>query len=398
MNGIFSTFVLSKTLNNMIEIIKNLIFNERTELKDALRLPLCRKLYKDVKKSKGAEIAEKEALLLCNDVLWAKFISQYENRTWGQKYSLPVTGNEYDWRWVIAQLTDCTSYDEEDDNSRVHILSALYASSVCFNIEYSDECLIDYYKEIRHSTIDTWPKLLEFDGVMEIVKIAPIEKWPPLLEIEFHSFSRRLRELIVSELYYQAKSRNELNKVGDLLNAYVFHFRNYQIVPEYDFLCRIKIELQEAEAERLHRLSEEEEGKTLILRRAGKNLDTNTLKNTLERMLSNGDIPSGKRDGYVWYAVWLFFKKNKFLKEGSQGAFHRLMKSWFPGADYGNDDKMRIYNSEYLEKYNWQIWKYEDFKKTSKIKTSERGFNAIKKLYEELEHAINVTELWVGLY
>ncbi|SEF48726.1 hypothetical protein SAMN05216354_0637 [Xylanibacter ruminicola] len=80
----------------MIEKVKSLIFNERTELKDALRLPLCRKLYKDVKKSKGAEIAEKEALLLCNDVLWAKFISQYENRTWGQKYSLPVTGNEYD--------------------------------------------------------------------------------------------------------------------------------------------------------------------------------------------------------------------------------------------------------------------------------------------------------------
>ena len=161
---------------------------------------------------------------------------------------------------------------------------------------------------------------------------------------------------------------------------------------------RIKIELQEAEVERLHRLSDEEEGKTLVMRRAGKNLDTNTLKVTLEKMLSNGDIPSGKRDGYVWYAVWLFFKKNKLLKEDSQGAFHRLMKSWFPGTDYGNDDKMRIYNSEYLEKYNWQIWKYEEFKKTSKIKTSERGFNAIKKLYEELERTINITDLWVGLY
>ena len=396
--GFFSIFVLSKMSNNMIEKVKNLIFNERTELKDALRLPLCKKLYIEVKKNKGEELAKKETLLLCNDVLWAMFISLYENREWKQKCSLPVTGKESDWRWVMAQLTDCTSYDEEKGNGLIHIMASLYASSVCFDVDYRDECLTEYYKEIRYSTIKTWPKLLEFDGVMEIVKIAPVEKWPPLLEIEFHSFSRRLRELIVSELYYQAKSKNELNKVRDLLNAYVFHFRNYQIVPEYDFLCRIKIELQEAEAERLHRISDEEEGKTLILRRAGKNLDTNTLKNTLEKMLINGDIPSGKRDGYVWYAVWLFFKKNKLLKEDSQGAFHRLMKSWFPEADYGNDDKMRIYNSEYLQKYNWQIWKYEEFKKTSKIKTSERGFNAIKKLYEELEHTVNISELWVGLY
>lgn len=382
----------------MIEKVKSLIFNERTELKDALRLPLCRKLYKEVKKTKGAEIAKIETLLLCNDVLWAKFISLFENREWGHKYSLPVTGNEYDWRWVMAQLTDCTINNEKKENGLVNIMASLYACSVYFDVDYKDECLTEYYKEIRNSTIETWPKLLEFNGTMEIVKIAPVGKWPPLLEIEFHSFSRELRELIVSELYFQAKSKNELGKVGDLLNAYVFHFRNYQIVPEYDFLCRIKIELQEAEAERLHRLSDEEEGKTLILRRAGKNLDTNTLKKTLETMLSNGDIPSGRRDGYVWYAVWLFFKKNKLLKEDSQGAFHRLMRSWFPGTDYGNDDKMRIYNSEYFEKNNWQIWKYEEFKKTSKIKTSERGFNAIKKLYEELEHAIIITKLWVGLY
>ena len=382
----------------MIENVKNLVFNERTEIKDALKLPLCKKLYKAVKETQGAEIAKKETLLLCNDVLWAMFISLFENREWRQKYTLPVTGTSYDWRWVMAQLTDCTSYDEEKENGLVHIMASLYASSVCFDVDYQDECLIKYYKEIRYSTIETWPKLLEFNGIMEIEKIAPVNKWPPLLEIGFHSFSRKLRELIVSELYFQAKSGNELSKVGDLLNAYVFHFRNYQIVPEYVFLCRIKIELQEAEAERLHRLSDEEEGKTLILRRAGKNLDTNTIKNTLEVMLSDGDIPSGKRDGYVWYAVWLFFKKNRLLKDDSQGAFHRLMKSWFPGSDYGNDDRMRIYNSEYLENNNWQIWKYEEFKRTAKIKTSERGFYAIKKLYEEMEHAINITKLWVGLY
>lgn len=382
----------------MIEKIKNLIFHERTELKDALRLPLCKRLYEEVKKDKGVETAEKETLLLCNDVLWAKFISLFENGEWGQKYPLPVTGKEYDWRWVMAQLTDCMPYDDEKNNGLINIMASLYASSVYFDVNYKDDILLDYYKKIRFSTIETWPKLFEFNGVTEIVKIAPIEKWPPFLEIGFHSFSRKLRELIVSELYFQAKSKNELGKVGDLLNAYVYHFRNYQIVPEYDFLCRIKIELQEAEVERLHRLSDEEEGKTLILRRAGKNLDTNSLKNTLEIMLSNGDIPSGKRDGYVWYAVWLFFKKNKLLKEDSQGAFHRLMKSWFPRTDYGNDDKMRIYNSEYLEKYNWQVWKYEEFKKTSKIKTSERGFNAIKKLYEELEHTVIIAELWVGLY
>ena len=233
---------------------------------------------------------------------------------------------------------------------------------------------------------------------MEIVKIATIDNWPPLLDVGFFSLSRKLRELIVGELYYHAQSKEELCKVRDLLNAYVFHFRNYQMVPEYNFLCRIKIELQEAEVEKLHQLQNEEEGKTLVLRRAGKNLDTNVLKNTLESMLNRGDIPSGKRDGYVWYAVWLFFKKNRLLANDSQGAFHRLLKCWFPDADYGNDDKMRIYNSMYLENNNWQIWKYNEFKMTANIKASERGFNAIRKLYEELEHSIIIDDLWRQLF
>lgn len=381
----------------MIEKVKSLVFNERSELKDALRLPLCKKLYQSLKKTEGIDFAKKETLLLCNDVLWAKYISLFENRDWGQKFTLPVSGTSYDWRWVLAQLTDCTSYDEEKDDKLVNIMASLYATSVCFDVDYQDRILFERYKEIRYRTIDSWPKLLEFNGVMEIVKIAPIDKWPPLLDVGFFSLSRKLRELIVSELYYHARSKEELCKVKDLLNAYVFHFRNYQMVPEYNFLCRIRIELQEAEAENLHKLLNEEEGKTLVLRRAGKDLDTNYIKNTLETMLNKGDIPSGKRDGYVWYAVWLFFKKNRLLKDDSQGAFHRLMKCWFPGADYGNDDKMRIYNSEYLVNNPWQIWKYNEFKKTAKIKASERGFNAIRKLYEELEHSIIIDDLWRGV-
>ena len=115
-------------------------------------------------------------------------------------------------------------------------------------------------------------------------------------------------------------------------------------------------------------------------------------------MRNKGDIPSGKRNGYVWYAVWLFLKKNRLLNNNSQGAFHRLMKCWFPNADYGNDDKMRIYNSEYLENNRWQIWKYNEFKKTANIKASERGFNAIRELYEELEHSIIIDKLWRQLF
>ena len=382
----------------MNDIIKRLTFNKRTNIKEALLLPLCKKLYNKLVDTKGKEYAEIEALALCNDVLWAKYISLFENRDWGQKYTLQVSGLSYDWRWVLAQLTDCTSYDEEKDDSLVNIMASLYATSVIFDVDYQDKVLVERYKEIRYRTIDSWPKLFEFNGVMEIVRIASIDKWPPLLDVGFFSLSRKLRELIVSELYYHAQSKEDLCKVRDLLNAYVFHFRNYQMVPEYNFLCRIKIELQEAEAEKLHQLKDEEEGKTLVLRRAGKNLDTNVLKNTLESMLNKGDIPSGKRNGYVWYAVWLFLKKNRLLNNNSQGAFHRLMKCWFPNADYGNDDKMRIYNSEYLENNRWQIWKYNEFKKTANIKASERGFNAIRELYEELEHSIIIDKLWRQLF
>lgn len=213
------------------------------------------------------------------------------------------------------------------------------------------------------------------------------------LHLDWEEITQGFSKQIINEILHLWESYEEKSKVINLIE----HARKSRWSKTNNDDTAKKVvpySARKTEEESLHLSPDEEEKKTLVLRRAGKSLDTKALKNTLETMLDVGDIPSGKRDGYVWYAVWLFLKKSNLLHDYSQSAFHRLMMSWFPGADYGNDDKMRRYNSEYLEKHNCQIWKYEEFKESAKPKTSERGFDAIKKLYEDLEHTIKITDIW----
>lgn len=212
--------------------------------------------------------------------------------------------------------------------------------------------------------------------------------------LNWNEITQGFSKLTITEILDLWESEDEKSKVIKLIEHARKSLRSKNNDDDNATRVASHNTLEAEEEERFHQLFYEEEKKTLVLHRAGKKLDTNVLKNTLEKMLNEGDIPSGEREGYVWYAVWLFFKKNKLLKNDSQAAFHRLIKSWIPESDFGNDDKMRRYNSEYLENNNWQIWKYNEFKITAKTKTSEKGFNAIKKLYEELDYSINITDLW----
>ena len=68
----------------MNDTIKKLIFSEKTNIKDAFKLPLCEILYNNVIEAKGKEYAEREALSLCNDVQWAIFIEHFEDHSWEQ--------------------------------------------------------------------------------------------------------------------------------------------------------------------------------------------------------------------------------------------------------------------------------------------------------------------------
>ena len=70
------------------------------------------------------------------------------------------------------------------------------------------------------------------------------------------------------------------------------------------------------------------------------------------------------------------------------------MDCWFPNCGYGDDDRMRVYNSIYLERYRWQIWKYKEFKRTAKSKTTKRGFEAIRNLSEDLEKTLDLQIVW----
>lgn len=182
----------------MNNVIKQLIFNEQTNLKEAFRLPLCEKLYNDCEESKGKAFAEREALSLCNDVLWAIFIEHFEDYSWERKYPIPVTGESYDWRWVIAQLTDTNldTYDDVYTEDLYDIYDCICESTASFEFDYRDEKLIELYSSIRRQTQKTWPQLVDLMGYFEVLRIASVNEWPSFLSIDFlryhQNFVKRL--------------------------------------------------------------------------------------------------------------------------------------------------------------------------------------------------------------
>ncbi len=396
----------------MNSVIKQLIFNEQTNLKEAFRLPLCEKLYNDCVESKGKGFAEREALSLCNDVLWAIFIEHFEDHSWERKYPIPVTGESYDWRWVIAQLTD-TNFDTYDDvftEDLYDIYDCICESTASFEFDYRDEKLIELYSSIRRQTQKTWAQLVGMVGYFEVLRIANVNEWPSLLSLEFYTLPSKLRETIINELSRQCLTYKDACHLKDLLEEYVYHFSNFDFLPEYPLLCRTIVEIQKYERIKHNELTKRVESKVLELKRGNKALNTDVLRDYLQKFIDMGIIPVDKRHGFIWYSVWLFFKKRDLLKDKSQSAFEELMSAWFPGCGYGKGDSMRRYNSDFLEKSNWQIWEYKYFKEEkekkdhskgnndNKRRYSESGFNEIKELYRTLDTYIKPKSYWMKLY
>ena len=396
----------------MNDIIKRLTFNKRTNIDDAFLLPLCKKLYNKLVDTKGKKYAETEALALCNDVLWAIFIENFEDHAWDQKYPIPVSGTSYDWRWVIAQLTDTNidTYDEDDSDDLYDYYGFICDSSSSFEFDYRDEKLIELYACIRGETKKTWPKLLDYSGYFETLKVANVSEWPSLLSIEFYSLTSRFRVIIINEIAMQCLTYKDACRMKELLEEYVYYFQNFYILPEYPLLCRTIVELQKYERIKHDESMKRVESKVLELKRGNKALNTDYIIDFLQKLIDTDIIPVDKRHGFVWYAVWLFFKKMELLKDKSQSAFEELMSVWFPGCGYGKSDLMRRYNSKFLENCKWQIWDYKYFKqekedkkkdknkKSSKDRYSQSGFEEIKELYRTLETYLKPKNYWIKLY
>ena len=393
----------------MNDVIKQLIFYKRSNIEEAFQLPLCKRLYNELVETKGVEYATGEALALCNDVLWAIFIGEFEDHTWDQKYPIPVTGTSYDWRWVIAQLTDTNieTYYEDDSIDVYDYYGFIYDSSFSFEFDYRDEKLMELYTNIRGETQKSWPKLLDYCGYFETLKVANVNKWPSLLSIEFYSLTSKLRKIIIDDIASQCMTYKDACRLKDLLEEYVYHFQNFYLLEEYPLLCRTIVEIQKKEW-RTHKESMKNiESKVLELKRGHKSLNTEYIIDYLQKLIDTKQIPVDKRHGFVWYAVWLFFKNTKLLKRPcSQSAFEELMAVWFPGCGYGKSDKMRRYNSVFLESHNWEIWDYKFFKEEKeknkkeglvkgKDKYSESGFNEIKKLYSILDTYLKPKNFWM---
>lgn len=387
----------------MNEKVKKLIFWERTDLEEALRLPLCKRLYSELKKTESEAVAEEEALALCNDVLWAIFIEVFADLTWDRKYPIPTTGHYYDWRWVIAQLTDTNSetyFEEEiDDDSRMLMTDCIYESKKAFDFDPWDDKLFELYKSIRGNTIHTWPRLVDYClRFIDVVKIANVVNWPPLLSIRFYELPSKLRQFIIDDLSRQCLTYNEALLLRDLLEEYVYHVENFEKVNEYCQLCRLIVEIQKYEKIKHNEAMKQVESEVLILKRGNKVLNTEGIREYLMKLLNLNIIPIGKKHGYEWYAVWLHFKKNAILKNDAQSSFEKLMDAWFPKCGYGRSEQMRRYNSQYLENNDWHIWKFEEFKRTAQVKTSEKGFKAIYDLSFYLGTYMDLNKYWIKLY
>lgn len=410
-NGVvFFVSLWSINTGKMNDVIKQLTFNKRTNINEAFQLPLCKRLYNELVETKGVEYATGEALALCNDVLWAIFIGEFEDHTWDRKYPIPDSGTSYDWQWVIAQLTDTNieTYYEDDSIDVFDYYEFICDSSSSFEFDYRDEKLIELYTSIRGETKKTWPKLLEYCGYFETLKVANVNEWPSLLSIEFYSLTSNFREIIIDEIARQCLTYRDACRLKELLEEYVYHFQNFYILPEYPLLCRTIVEMQKYERIKHDESMKRVEANVLELKKGNKALNTDYIIDFLQKLMDTNIIPVDKRHGFVWYAVWLFFKKMDLLKDKSQSAFEELMSVWFPGCGYGKSDLMRRYNSKFLEKNNWQIWDYKYFKqekeekkrenKNGKDRYSQSGFEEIKELYRTLETYLKPRNYWIKLY
>lgn len=359
----------------MNDEIKKLVFQEVKNLDEALEIPLCRKFYNQLASKEGTDIAKRETLSLYNESRWLACQELLSLSLVDPVVLKPSTNSHYyDTNWLLALkgATNGLVTDRETEEKLPVMMELLKENADIVNKE-------DLYLNDWGYPDDSCP-----------ITYAPLCEWGDLSLYDWEEMTAFYNKELLDQLYSVAKNNLERKVLYETLNrdAKISYGKCLKEEDVYMWLCKVKIDLQERGADKNIEVRSLCEQTVLNINNGTSILDVDLLRRTIQIFLKKGEIPNDNRSGYVWYAVWLFFKKNNILKDSSQSAFYRLMDSWFPDKRYGKDDLMRNYNSSYLEKYNWQIWKFEEFKKTSKKKTSERGFEQIKKLYKRLESTL----------
>ena len=365
----------------MNEDIKKLVFQEVTNHHEALEIPLCKKFYDQLAKKEGTDVAKKETLSLYNESRWLTCQDLLHLQMVDLCVLRPSTNSQYyDTNWLLA-LKGATSgllLDKKTEKDMPIMMQLLNEDS---NIPREDR---PYLNDWGYPN-DSCP-----------VTYAPISEWGDLNRYYWDEMTAMYNMELLDQLYRKTKTWKERQMLFEVIrnDAKVTWSKHLKEEEVYLWLCKIRVALMKAPSDEVENRNSKIEEDVLVLKRGVDMLDTGYLKSSLKQLIHRGAIPTTRGYGYIWYAVWLFFKKNNILRNDSQRAFHRLMECWFPNCGYGDDDKMRVYNSPYLERYRWQIWKYEEFKRTAKSKTTKRGFEGILNLSEELERLINPRIIW----
>ena len=369
-----------------MDLPRNLIYRERTELSEALELPICQLLYDKLKLSHSEETVRKECITLCNDVWWLVCQDIFaESGIPRELYYTSASGAYYDYTWVLAQVAAFPNGWTNDWNCNV----------------FRDES--DNYNDLYQKIHDErkWWKEPYYNIHDYVIDFAPIEQWGNLSQFSpefWQTITFGFEDDWLDCLWYIAKTYNDRLKlqaaISDAAELIFGPDLTYEKV--YKWILKARSDLQK---EKKKLLEEEQQAKECsilrLVRDDGKMLDIMYLRHQLELLIEIGKIPC-KSKGYIWLAVWLFMKKGNILKVYKQSEFYELMKVWFPNKGYGDPDKMRIYNCDYLNKYNCQIWKFDEFKKKANPKASEKGFIAIKQLSIDLENYIKPSKLWIA--
>lgn len=364
----------------MNEDFKKLVFKDVNDLEEALMIPLCKKFYNQLAQKEGVEVAKRETLSLYNESRWLTCQDLLGLLLIDPMVLRPATNSKfYDTSWLLA-LQGATSG---------LTINKTIAKEMPLLMQLLDEETKIPEKERPY--LNDWG----FPNKSCPITYAPLDEWGDLNRYYWDEMTAMFNLELLDQLYEKAYTWEKRQELFDAIrsDAKVTWGDSMKDDEVYLWLCKVKIELLKAPSDEFEKSKNTIEENVLFLQKGNEKLDVGYLKSCLKELIRHEAIPS-KGYGYIWYAVWLFFKKNKLLKDDSQRAFHRLMNCWFPNCGYGDDDKMRLYNSLYLEQYRWQIWKYEEFKKTAKGKASERGFNAIYALSENLERQIDTQIMW----
>lgn len=365
----------------MNEDIKKLVFQDVTNLDEALEVPLCKKFYNQLAQRGSEDIAKRETLslynesrwLTCQDLLCLQMVDPIVLR--------PSTNSKYyDTNWLLALLGATSGlFVDKKAKEELPIMTQLLEENS--NNPENDRIFFNDWGFPENSCPITY---------------APISEWGDLTTYDWEELTAMYNLELLDQLYEKAKTWNERHLLYESIRSDAKVTFNTTLKEEevYLWLCKTKISLMKAPSDEVEKHVNSVEQETLYLQRGTENLDTGYLKSCIKELIRRGDIPSMRGYGYIWYAVWLFFKKNNLLKNDSQRGFHRLMDCWFPNCGYGDDDKMRLYNSIYLENNSWHIWKYDEFRRTAKSKATHKGFEAIRNLSEELERLINMRIVW----